>query len=389
MSRDHFTEMGHHQDSAQPHARKAKLETEELIASFTGSGPLHAFQKALKNLIIVIDRDEIAKEYLREVRNFVIDSKSSEDEYKGNSRQLAHRGRQIVTDYKYSTVLTEFLNAGDKLIENINNDEFVEVLRNHAAIVSTDLTYVDSEGRTKVDTEMLMKLQSTLLPVLAESLKYIPLPRIEASDSKKEFMIDNIVICAYDIVPDNLRFRVEVDTEVGIRDIQTKGSGVRLIVTLRNIRTEVKDIEFYFKKKTFPSVTEQGRVTLRIDKEGAHLTLIFQIVYQDNQSAPRFSNGEAHFDITSMAIEFDKSTLKHDKLVPLMTSMLKRRIQRQIEINVETKLNKLMNTWMDRLTEVFLTINRPLLPPGLDVARKAIRSTPMAQAFERRQQKLE
>jgi hypothetical protein len=234
-----------------------------------------------------------------------------------------------------------------------------------------------------------MKLQSSLLPALAESLKYIPLPRIESSDAKREFALDNIVICAYDILPDNLRFRVEADSEIGLRELTSKGSGTRLIVTLRNIRTEVKDIQFYFKRKTFPSVSEQGRVTLRIGKEGAHLTIIFQIVQLQNETVPRFSHGEAHFDITNMDIEFDKSTLKHDKLVPLMTSLFKKRVQRQIETNVESNLEKLMNTWGERITQAFVSVNRPLLRPGLDHARQAIHSSPVGQIYEKRQEKLE
>jgi hypothetical protein len=388
MTRDSVTEVGTHQESAQPHARKAKLETEELIASFAGSATLRRFETTLRNLIITIDKDATARAYLKELQAFILTSKA-EDEYREHIHLLAQRGRTLVAEYKYSDVLGDFLTATEELITNISNDEFVEVLRNHAAIVTSDLSYVDSEGRTKIDTEMLMKLQSSLLPALAESLKYIPLPRIESSDAKREFALDNIVICAYDILPDNLRFRVEADSEIGLRELTSKGSGTRLIVTLRNIRTEVKDIQFYFKRKTFPSVSEQGRVTLRIGKEGAHLTIIFQIVQLQNETVPRFSHGEAHFDITNMDIEFDKSTLKHDKLVPLMTSLFKKRVQRQIETNVESNLEKLMNTWGERITQAFVSVNRPLLRPGLDHARQVIQSSPVGQIYEKRQEKLE
>jgi len=201
--------------------------------------------------------------------------------------------------------------------------------------------------------------------------------------------VDNIVICAYDIIPDNLRFRIESDNELGIRDLHSRTSGTRMIVTLRNIRTEIKDLAFYFKRKTFPAVTENGRVTLTIGKEGAHLTLIFQIIHHENETAPRFGHGEAHFDISNLVIDFDKKSLHHDKLVPLLTGMFKKRIQRQIENSVETSLQKLMNTWGERLTQVLMTLNRPLLRPGMDTVRKTIQATPVAQVFERRQEKLE
>jgi hypothetical protein len=97
-----------------------------------------------------------------------------------------------------------------------------KILRQQAGILTADLSYMDIEGKTHVDTEMLSKLQSVILPVLAESLKYIPIPRIESKDYNREYWVDNIVLCGYDILPENIRFHLESDSELSIRDIETK-----------------------------------------------------------------------------------------------------------------------------------------------------------------------
>jgi len=145
--------------------------------------------------------------------------------------------------------LEQLIETGNQLIENIKNDEYVKELRMRAGIVRSDLTYVDNEGRTKIDVDMLVKLQSALMPVIADTFQKIYIPRIEHSDPRLDFWVDNIVLCGYDIFPDNIKFHIERETELSIRDIESRGSFTRLVVHLDKLRTEVRNIEFYFKKK--------------------------------------------------------------------------------------------------------------------------------------------
>jgi len=92
-----------------------------------------------------------------------------------------------VQDKKYEDELNNLFDCANTLMENIQNDEFVTVLRHHAGLVADELSYLDTEGRVQVDTEMLAKLRSVIVPVLAESLKYIPIPRIEDSNDNRDY----------------------------------------------------------------------------------------------------------------------------------------------------------------------------------------------------------
>jgi hypothetical protein len=148
--------------------------------------------------------------------------------------------------------LKPFLQSADELIENIKNDEFLQILRNQAGIVKSDLSYVDSEGMVQVDTDMLTKLQKVLLPVLADALKYIPIPRVYSSDKNSEFWLDDIVLCSYDIIPENIRFHFETDSEVSFTDVEVKDTQTHLVIHLNRLLTELKNVSFYYRKKTFP-----------------------------------------------------------------------------------------------------------------------------------------
>jgi len=282
-----------------------------------------------------------------------------------------------------------FFDSADELIENIKNDEFLQILRNQAGIIQSDISYVDDDGAVKVDTDMLGRLQNVLLPILADALKYIPIPRIQSSDSKSEFWLDNIVICSYDIIPDNIRFHLETDSEISIRDMEHKSTNTNLVIHLDRLLTELKDVEFYYKKKTKPEFHEgPGRVTFREKGKGARLSLTYNVVQGPDDNVPKITEGYATFHISDMEIDFDTSTLKHSVLVPMLTKVFKSFIKKQVEKKVEENLTGFINKLGVLLTKAMIKANKPFLS-GIDAARRAIKSSQVSQVYEKRREKLE
>jgi len=345
------------------------METEELVVTFTGRETLDQFKLRLRRLIRAINNDPELNQYTKDLKAFILSSKSEEEirseAFKRRTRELVDRGRNLVNKSKDRNELDQFLEAANELIENIKNDEYVKELRARAGIVRSDLTFVDSEGRTKIDVDMLVKLQTVLIPVLANTFQKIHIPRIENSDPKLDFWADNIVLCGYDILPDNIKFHVERDTEVSIREFDTRGSHTRLVIHLDKLRTEVRNIEFYFKRKSFPALSDSGLVTFRIPENGAHLAIYFTIEDRPGESHPRLEEGYADFTIRKMDIEFDKSTLKHDVLIPMFTGLIKPIIKAKIEKAVETNLTNALKQLGDRLTLALGELDpRRRLPPS-------------------------
>jgi len=89
-----------------------------------------------------------------------------------------------------------------------------------------------------------------------------------------------------------------------------------------------------------------------------------------------------------MDIEFDKSSLTHPHMVPMLSKLWKMQIRREIEREVEISLNAFMEKLGDRLMDSFKGINRPLLS-GFEAAREAVKSAQMTQLYEKRREKLE
>jgi len=72
----------------------------------------------------------------------------------------------------------------------------------------------------------------------------------------------------------------------------------------------------------------------------------------------------------------------------MFSNMFKLTIKQQIEKSVEENMNGFMSKLGDLMTSSISQVNRPFLS-GLDLARKAVKSTQFAQVYEKRREKLE
>jgi len=121
---------------------------------------------------------------------------------------------------------------------------------------------------------------------------------------------------------------------------------------------------------------------------GATLKLTFRVEQSPSDKLPKFQEGSASFDIEKFDITFDKNSINHDVLLPMISQLFKAKIQQLIESEVENSLGKLLGGLGDQLSQALATVNRPLVS-GLDQLRKVGKSNEFAQTFEKRQQKLE
>jgi len=289
---------------------------------------------------------------------------------------------------KYGEELDDFFRKSNDLITSIRNDETLTVLRHHAGIVASDLSFVGKDGTAQIDLEALGKLREVIMPIMAESLKYIPLPKIEDKDEYRDYWVDSIVLCGYDIIPENVRFQIHSDSMISLRDVKTQHSDTVLEITLSKIRTEVKNLEFFYHRKTFPELTEQGRASVKMGGDGATLKFYFHVEQTEQDKIPVLKSGYCDFHISKMEIEFDKGSLTHDILVPIMAGVWSAQIQAKIEKSVEDNMTNLINTVSDKLTSALSALNRPFLY-GVDQVREVVGQKEFAKVYQQRMEKLE
>jgi len=377
---------------SQPHTQKLQQESKELISEFTGKEALERFLQSARILARSLRNDRDASQYLRELREFILETKDPQhvksEQFKNQSRNLIERGRRITDQLRYKPEVEEFLNALDALFNNLKDDELLATLRERAGILVEDLTTEDSQGNRQLDTQVLGNIRKVIVPVLADAFKYIPIPRFEDSNYKREYVIENLVLCGYDIIPDNIFVHLESDSWISVRELETQLSHTRLVISLKNLRTEIKDIKFYYKRKQFPKMEESGMASLRIGGRGASLTITFRVDQRPGETAPKFTSGHVDFSIDDMDIDFDRSTLTHDILVPMITTLFKQTIIHAIERGVEKNLGTVVNEIGRRLSES-VGLSEPKFSKQIEIMSDSVKKGEFGRRFQKRQEKLE
>jgi len=132
----------------------------------------------------------------------------------------------------------------------------------------------------------------------------------------------------------------------------------------------------------FLEMEDSGRVTFRLKGKGARLTLIYNVLQDPKDKIPRLMYGNASFDINEMDIDFDRTTIKHDMLIPMLTIIFKTQIKEQIEHQVENNLTAFVNKLGDTMTNALAQIDRPVLS-GLEAARKVVKSSVLESRTEK------
>jgi hypothetical protein len=359
------------------HLRRVLLVTEELISNFSGKEPLENFKFYLGKLIEKSNGKEEIRDYLREVKQFMLMTKSEaqiqSDEFKTIYKHLANRGRVAMRDYKEEDDLKLFFKATNSMIRNMKNDDLLKIFRRPAGILQSDHSSIDNEEKVKIDIDMLSKIQKVILPVLVDAFNNVPVPRISSSTPSEDFSLDNIFLCSSNIIPENIHFQLKRTHELSLKNISVQPNSTYLVIQLNHILIELKDVEFYFKKKTFPLFEDKGRVTFRIKGQGAQLTITYTVEQNPEDNSPKLIQGYPNFDISHMDIKFDTSTIKHTVIIPMLTRLFKTQIKKQIEVKVEKILLRYIAKLGDMLSNILKQMNRPLTS-GLTVEKKKVKS---------------
>jgi len=377
---------------SQPHTQKLQEETKQLISEFTGRDSLERFIERFRAMVKHLRDDQETQSYLKDLKRFILETTDTEyvrsEEFKKKTREFVERGRRLMDQLRYKPDVEPFLDSANELVSRLKDDELVAMLRERAGILFDDITYEDAQGNRQVDMNVLSGIRKAIVPILADALKYIPLPRIEDSNYKREYIVENVVLCGYDIIPENIYVHLESDSWVNVKELETQRSKTRLVVSLRNIRTEIKDVSFFYKRKQFPKMEDAGRATLRIAGKGASLVLTFNVEQRLGDSVARFSGSSVNFNIEDMEIDYDKATLSHEILVPMITGLWKRDIIHSIERGVEKNLGGLVNEVGSRLSQS-MSGSGNRFAKQLEQMTESVRHGEFSRRYRKRQEKLE
>jgi hypothetical protein len=122
-----------------------------------------------------------------------------------------------------------------------------------------------------------------------------------------------------------------------------------LLLQLSDIKVDMRDVKFWFKKKTFPQLEDSGLVDVHV--EGFDSRIFIRWKVETFTYAPaRFTVDAVDVNIQKMRLDFKQA--HHDWLLSIAAKMFTGHVKRMIEDYIESSLREGLTAINNRLNQI-------------------------------------
>jgi hypothetical protein len=236
----------------------------------------------------------------------------------------------------------------DRIVDELKflADQFDQDSQNRAFAESVRKLFLDlgndENGKPTFKPHLIKDLTEVIIPSIFENAAYIPIPRIEYSDSQVDAVIENLVLESDNFMPNVLEIASENFMRWGRRNIANK-SQHSIEVKVAGIQMDLRDVSYYVKRKQgFPSLTDTGVANILLSGEGFKFNMKMSTA-NDSDRNNFFKVDKVDVDAKNLNIKLIKSNHKllFNLFKPIMLTVLRPALQKAIEKAIKDNVNKL------------------------------------------------
>jgi len=259
-------------------------------------------------------------------------------------RSLIQQTTSVAREYKDSIFVKQFFSNVTALLGAIRDDPSNRRLA--AAFKELGTTVVSTNpqtGEKELNTQSLSELRQLLIPLVMEQLRSVPISTIEGSNDSYDFRLDGIILAANDIAPDRIRLKYDNDVEFDFRSLSLADARRSdLTVYLSGMRTRLDNVHFWYRRKSFPKISDEGIANISLEGDGLDLKFRVRVA----PAMPYFHVSKVDCDIDRMRVRIIEA--KHAALDKIVTSVFSGAIRKRVELAIEERLA----TTMERVEEI-------------------------------------
>ncbi|KAI1339402.1 hypothetical protein F5Y15DRAFT_87576 [Xylariaceae sp. FL0016] len=236
----------------------------------------------------------------------------------------------------------------DRIIDEIKflADQFDQDTQNKAFATSLQKLFKDlgndENGKPTFKPHLVKDLTEVIIPAAFENVAYIPIPRIEYSDSQIDAVVENLVLESDNFMPNVLEVASDNYFRWGRKKIASKNKN-SIDVKVAGVQMDLRDVSFYVKRKQgFPSITDQGVANIFLGGDG--LSFRMKLSTADKTDRQHFFKIEkVDVDVKHLQIKIVKSNHKllFGLVKPIMLKVLRPVIQKVAEKQLKDQFNQL------------------------------------------------
>lgn len=336
------TVKGAHEDTAL-NAAEADLKT--LLERFANSTSADDLIESINVMYRDADKDPELKGWFRNIDKYVRKALQQqgfilEDSATQEWDKLYDQGRYLLRErYRDHTnhVVDEFKFIGDQFDQDPQNKQFGQSLQRLFQELGND-----ENGKPTFKPHLLKDLSNVIVPGIFESVRYVPVPRIEYTDPMIDAVVENLVIESDNLAPNSFEFGSDNYFRWGRKTVTNKNKN-KVMVSVSGVQMDLKDVSYYIhKKQGFPSVKDTGVMDIFMGGTG----FAFKIAMETADKSDRqhfFKINKVDVDMKSLNIKLKQS--KHKLLFnifkPLLFSVVKPAIAKVLEKLIKDQVHML------------------------------------------------
>ncbi|EGU77468.1 hypothetical protein FOQG_06126 [Fusarium oxysporum f. sp. raphani 54005] len=262
-----------------------------------------------------------------------------EDESTREWDQLYDQGRYLLRN--------KYRGHTDRVVDEIKflADQFDQDPQNHAFAESLQKLFKDlgndQDGKPVFKPHLLKDLRDVILPAALENIAYIPIPRIEYTDSQVDAIIENLVLESDNFAPNIFEVSSEHYFRWGRKKIANK-SHQTVEVKVAGIQMDLRDVSFHIKRKQgFPSITDTGVADIILPGDGFSFKMkVSTADKKDRQNYFKVEKVDVDFNKLQIKVKKSNHKLLFSLFKPFMLKVIRPPLQKAVEKAIKDQCNK-------------------------------------------------
>jgi hypothetical protein len=318
---------------------KAYDDAKQLVEKFSGRSADYLVDQ-VQDLVDSLRSNTKLRTWLRDFRSLIQDSLEKPemlDEYSFTKRteDLIDSGRDLLNDERIRERFDGVLREARAIGDNIKQDEDIQNVQEKAQAFLENFTYVDAKGQRHFNTDLVSQMRQFVVPLFIAQLDQIPIPTIEGSNEDYDYRIENLSFSGHDIVPEMVEIHARSDLEFNVPKMEADKARTRALLKVAEIKPKMCGINFWFRRKTFPKMEDQGTANVLLEGNGVTLRVVLDL--NNSSATPSFKVARVYVDIDKLKIDITQA--KHDVLLNMFTGLFSARIKHMVEKTIERKIN--------------------------------------------------
>lgn len=200
----------------------------------------------------------------------------------------------------------------------------------------------DENGKPVFKSHLVKDLSNVIVPSIFESVRYVPVPRIEYSDSMIDAIVENLVIESDNLAPNSFEFGSDNYFRWGRKTVANKNKN-KVMVSVSGVQMDLKDVSYYIhKKQGFPSIKDTGVMDIHMGGTGFSFKIAMETADKsDGQHFFKINTVEVDMKSLNIKLKQSKHKLLFNIFKPLLFSVVKPAIAKVLQKLIKDQVHQL------------------------------------------------